>query len=632
MMNYNTGLKLSLALPSLLALALATPLQASQAYGSINNFDTVNDTGVPCHGFEIEIDDAHSKDITYTFDYNHYGVPKITEDNTNPLHPKVFVRYESGKNPDGTWTAYTAVPSAPIPPTAGHQFVNPSINFGGEHFGVGFYGNPTAVKYSWLKDDGAGHLVFAGAVVISTPAFTYNPPAPNIPAQVVAVVVPPPPPAPPVLEFGPASWVKEIKTTTHNAKKVELKDLVGDDPGKPQPWANGEPAEVESEWSLLQTDFMAGNGGGKHGELQGAPEDLPGGDEVITRRYEHYKYVGPIDAETGEAVGDAVGPDGKHGVGMVTYADHIDPATGEWVLVTVDLSTVVVVGDFVGAQMAGFDAKGQIGLIDNLQDGKINVPYVERTLVIGGTAPIITTRSGSLPAGMSFDLGTGVLSGTPTVSGTFTFTIHSTDAKGGNVTHTYNLTIPGINAPNFAVKTSAFPVEGGTTGGDGSFYKNKLLTVSAVANPGYHFVNWTDGGVVVRSTPNYSFFVRGNRTLVANFTHGEDVTSQLLIAHSGFVLNRTTGRYVQTVKLKNTGAATIAGPISLVMDRLSANASPFHWTGVTNVFPPLGSFYLDVQPGDMAAGAIITFTLEFNNPTNTPITYKPRVLAGAGSR
>ena len=38
------------------------------SYGSINNFDTVNDTGVPCHGFEIELDDIHQTDITYTCD------------------------------------------------------------------------------------------------------------------------------------------------------------------------------------------------------------------------------------------------------------------------------------------------------------------------------------------------------------------------------------------------------------------------------------------------------------------------------------------------------------------------------------------------------------------------------------
>ena len=112
-------------------LALSSQVtQASIAYGSINNFDTVNDSGVPCHGFEIELDDIHSTDITYTYDYNHYGTPKITEDTISvPGHTNVYVRYEAVWTNTG-WSGYTAVPTNNIPPTQGHAFTNPSLNFG----------------------------------------------------------------------------------------------------------------------------------------------------------------------------------------------------------------------------------------------------------------------------------------------------------------------------------------------------------------------------------------------------------------------------------------------------------------------------------------------------------------------
>src|ERR1043166_4474205 len=82
-----------LVIIALFATMSPTSARASTAYGSLNNFDCVNDTGQEAHGFEIELDDVHSTDITYTYDYNHYGIPKITEDNTDPLHPKVFIRY-----------------------------------------------------------------------------------------------------------------------------------------------------------------------------------------------------------------------------------------------------------------------------------------------------------------------------------------------------------------------------------------------------------------------------------------------------------------------------------------------------------------------------------------------------------
>ena len=110
-------------------------------------------------------------------------------------------------------------------------------------------------------------------------------------------------------QFGKAVWVKEIKTTTHNAEKVKLRDLVSDDPddANDKNWKNNEPDEVEVEWRILQKKNVVGDAG-PNAELAGAPEELPDGDEVVTRRYEFYKYVGPLDEETGEAMGDAVGP------------------------------------------------------------------------------------------------------------------------------------------------------------------------------------------------------------------------------------------------------------------------------------------------------------------------------------
>ncbi|MBI5093319.1 MAG: putative Ig domain-containing protein [Candidatus Hydrogenedentes bacterium] len=528
--------KLTIAL-SLLLLALAPAVHASTAYGTLNNFDCVNDTGVEAHGFEIELDDIHSTDVTYTYDYNHYGIPKITQDNTDPAHPKVFIRYAATWT-GSAWSAYTAIPSGPITPTDGHQFTNPSINFGGEHFGAGYYGNPTAVKYNWLIDDGTHNLVHGPPVYVATPTFIYNPPVPAQPVpQVQAVIVPPPPPVLPPKQFGEATWVKEIKTTTHNANKVELVDLRDPDPGNPavQDWTNGEPAEVEMEWRILQTEFA--DAANPKGVLAGAPEDLPGGDEVITRRYEFYKYTGPVDAETGEAMGDAVGPDGIHGTGSVTYADHFDFGTGEWVKITVDLSTVEVVGDFFGAQMSGFDVAPALGLIDHIPDGDLGVAYADRTVVVpGANTPFHATVTGSLPDGTNLDEFSGVFSGTPAVAGVFTFTVDAKDlfTDAVLVSKQYTVTIP----PNAVIATStittsAAPIVGGSTVGDGVYDDGTPVTVTAAANPGYAFINWTEGGVEVSASAVYLFTAGGNRTLVANFVPTYTVTTSASPASQG---------------------------------------------------------------------------------------------------
>lgn len=171
----------------LLSLSIQTWAQGI-AYGSINNFDTVNDTGQECHGFEIELEDCESRDISHTYNYNHYGVPNITQDDSVAGHPRCNIRWESKKNTDGSWAAYTAIPSGPINPTNGHQFTNPNVNFGGEHFGVGYRVPPSNVTYYWLVDNGAGNLVRGGQVQVATPTFTYYAPVGVALAQVQAAI------------------------------------------------------------------------------------------------------------------------------------------------------------------------------------------------------------------------------------------------------------------------------------------------------------------------------------------------------------------------------------------------------------------------------------------------------------
>ena len=76
----------------------ASSARAGIAYGTINNFDTVNDTSNVCHGFEIELDDCRSAAITYCYSYNHYGTPQIREDTSSvPGHTNCFLaKYSSG--------------------------------------------------------------------------------------------------------------------------------------------------------------------------------------------------------------------------------------------------------------------------------------------------------------------------------------------------------------------------------------------------------------------------------------------------------------------------------------------------------------------------------------------------------
>lgn len=71
--------------------------------------------------------------------------------------------------------------------------------------------------------------------------------------------------------------------------------------------------------------------------------------------------------------------------------------------------------------------------------------------------------------------------------------------------------------PAYSVTVSASPGYGGLVTGGGTFNSNALVTVSAKPNGGFAFVDWTEFGTSVSSTPDCGFNVQANRTLVANF-------------------------------------------------------------------------------------------------------------------
>jgi hypothetical protein len=79
----------------------------------------------------------------------------------------------------------------------------------------------------------------------------------------------------------------------------------------------------------------------------------------------------------------------------------------------------------------------------DLTGGKRNQPYTHQLVGSGGRTPYTwTVVTGSLPTGLSLNEETGVISGTPTVFGTSTFTVKLVDAASGEVTsNTLRITI-----------------------------------------------------------------------------------------------------------------------------------------------------------------------------------------------
>ncbi|NWJ97560.1 MAG: putative Ig domain-containing protein, partial [Chloroflexi bacterium] len=75
-----------------------------------------------------------------------------------------------------------------------------------------------------------------------------------------------------------------------------------------------------------------------------------------------------------------------------------------------------------------------------LPGGIVNQGYSQNVTATGGTAPYTyTVATGALPTGLT--LNNGTISGTPTVAGTFNFTITATDSNGGVGSQAYTITI-----------------------------------------------------------------------------------------------------------------------------------------------------------------------------------------------
>ncbi|MBR5712104.1 MAG: InlB B-repeat-containing protein [Lachnospiraceae bacterium] len=95
----------------------------------------------------------------------------------------------------------------------------------------------------------------------------------------------------------------------------------------------------------------------------------------------------------------------------------------------------------------------------------------------------------------------------------------------------------------------------GSVSGGGTYQKGKNVEVTATANEGYEFVNWTENGNVVSTDATYSFLMANARTLVANFKPKTfNVTISASPSEGGTVEKSGTCEYDTEVNVKATPA------------------------------------------------------------------------------
>ena len=179
-----------------------------------------------------------------------------------------------------------------------------------------------------------------------------------------------------------------------------------------------------------------------------------------------------------------------------------------------------------------------------------NTVIAFKTPASGGSPLVVSAASTpTLKNGVTVSGGTSIFEGRcfldATVSGGSNVTLSQYNSGGGG-------TPPGPGQ-NYTISATANPTAGGSVSGAGTYPRNTTCTLTATANSGYTFVNWTRNGSVVSTNATYSFQVTGNASFVANFTQNSyTVTATANPTEGGSIAGTGTYNHGTTVILRAT--------------------------------------------------------------------------------
>ena len=218
-----------------------------------------------------------------------------------------------------------------------------------------------------------------------------------------------------------------------------------------------------------------------------------------------------------------------------------------------------------------FAAPGTTGTATLTVFGYNKITYIATIQITGGGTQQYTVNvsanpniGGSVTGGGTYNQGQScTVTASPNAGYTFTNWTENGNVVSTNRNYTFTVTanrtlVANFQAQpqNYTVTVSANPTNGGNVTGGGTYQQGQSCTVTATANTGYNFTNWTENGNVVSTQANYTFTVNSNRTLVANFTPQQyTITATADPVNGGNVTGGGTFNYGNSCTLNATPAA-----------------------------------------------------------------------------
>ncbi len=181
---------------------------------------------------------------------------------------------------------------------------------------------------------------------------------------------------------------------------------------------------------------------------------------------------------------------------------------------------------------------------------------------------------------------------------------------------------PSPPAASFTIGATASPAEGGVVSGGGSYPSNSTCALVATPNSGWGFANWTVNGTSVSTSPNYTFTVRSNRTVVGHFVPAYTVA---VTASPGYGAAALTGDGTYNSNSLVTVRATPATGFQFV-----------HWTdaGDSNPLSTSTNFSFNALANRtlVATFAPLPETAIFDFDTGLPALFPSQAVVGALSQ